>query len=75
MCASCSAEGSRHPPETDIAFSRAEVQEVRAHPLPEKNASNRILQKLGMQFVTEIVDPDDGPFWRWQVCGSEYEAR
>lgn len=59
----------------DIAFSRAEVQAVMAHTLAEKNASNRILQKLGMQFVTEVVDPDDGPIWRWQVSRSEYEAR
>jgi len=59
----------------DMAFSRAEVRAVRAHTLAEKNASNRILQKLGMQFVMEIVDPDDGPIWRWQVSRSEYESR
>ena len=59
----------------DMAFSHAEVQAVMAHTLAEKNASNRILEKLGMQFVTEIVDPNDGPIWRWQVSRLDYEAR
>jgi len=59
----------------DIAFSRAEVQVVMAHTLAETNASNRILQKLGMKFVAEIVDPDDGPIWRWHLSRAEYEAR
>ena len=39
---------------------------VRAHTLPLKNASNRILAKHGFDFVGEVNDPADGPVWRWE---------
>jgi GNAT superfamily N-acetyltransferase len=39
---------------------------VRAHTLPERNASVRILEKLGFAHLGEIVDPEDGPVWRWE---------
>jgi [ribosomal protein S5]-alanine N-acetyltransferase len=51
-----------------ISLARAspEVQEIIAHTLPEPNASGRILTKVGMQWVGEVDDPDDGKLWRWQ---------
>ena len=42
------------------------VKRVRAHTLPVKNASNRILTKIGFGFTGEVNDPDDGPVWRWE---------
>jgi hypothetical protein len=39
---------------------------VRAHTLPERNASVRILEKLGFAHLGQIVDPEDGPVWRWE---------
>jgi ribosomal-protein-alanine N-acetyltransferase len=39
---------------------------VRAHTLPERNASVRILEKLGFAHLGKIVDPEDGPVWRWE---------
>lgn len=42
------------------------VRLVRAHTLPVPNASNHILGKCGFQFAGEIVDPQDGPVWRWE---------
>jgi RimJ/RimL family protein N-acetyltransferase len=39
---------------------------VRAHTLPERNASVRILEKLGFAHLGEIGDPEDGPVWRWE---------
>ena len=39
---------------------------VRAHTLPERNASVRILEKLGFAHLGEVVDPEDGPVWRWE---------
>jgi RimJ/RimL family protein N-acetyltransferase len=39
---------------------------VRAHTLPERNASVRILEKLGFAHLGRIVDPEDGPVWRWE---------
>lgn len=47
-------------------LSRA-VRRVIAHTLPETNASTRVLQKVGMDFVGEVIEPDDGRVWRWQL--------
>ena len=35
--------------------------------LAELNASTTVLQRCGMTKVGELVDPDDGPIWRWEV--------
>jgi [ribosomal protein S5]-alanine N-acetyltransferase len=51
---------------TQYAFSSGNVRMVRAHTLPEKNASGRVLTKCGFQFVGEQVDPEDGLVWRWE---------
>lgn len=50
-----------------LALSAANVTRVIAHTLPEPNASTRVLAKVGMTFVGEVMDPDDGRVWRWQV--------
>jgi ribosomal-protein-alanine N-acetyltransferase len=50
-----------------LAGGSTTVRRVIAHTLPEKNASTRVLEKLGMAFVGEVMDPDDGRVWRWQV--------
>ncbi len=42
------------------------VKRVKAQTLPEKNASTRILEKLGFTFVGPTVHPDDGTIWEWQ---------
>jgi ribosomal-protein-alanine N-acetyltransferase len=42
------------------------VSTVRAHTLPEKNASTAVLARAGFAWVSEVVDPDDGPIWRWE---------
>lgn len=39
---------------------------VRAHTLPVANASTRVLVKCGFHHVGSVVDPDDGPVWRWE---------
>lgn len=39
---------------------------VIAHTLPETNASNAILRKLGFGFVGTINHPQDGRVWEWQ---------
>jgi [ribosomal protein S5]-alanine N-acetyltransferase len=48
-----------------FALSRPEVRIVRAHTLPEPNASTRVLERCGMQRLGEHVDPEDGLVWRW----------
>lgn len=39
---------------------------VRAHTLPEDNPSCRALRSRGFTFSGEVVDPEDGPVWRWE---------
>ena len=39
-----------------------------AFTLPEKNASNRILQKLGFGFAGETRDEEDRVVWRWELA-------
>jgi RimJ/RimL family protein N-acetyltransferase len=49
-----------------FAFSDPRVRLVRAHTLPTANASTRVLTKCLFSRTGEIVDPEDGPVWRWQ---------
>ena len=48
------------------AFGHASVSLVRAHTLPANNASTHVLTKCGFHRTGEVVDPDDGPVWRWE---------
>ena len=48
------------------AFHSGKVRVVRAHTLPEKNASTRVLTKCGFRQIGEVIDPDDGLVWRWE---------
>jgi ribosomal-protein-alanine N-acetyltransferase len=48
------------------ALENPSVQTVRAHTLPTANASTRVLTKCDFRFVGDVVDPDDGPVWRWE---------
>ena len=48
------------------AFSQPQVRLVRAHTLPQANASTRVLGKCGFQYTGEVIDPEDGLVWRWE---------
>ena len=37
-----------------------------AHTLSETNASTAILKGMGFRNVGEVLDPEDGPAWRWE---------
>ena len=56
---------------TSYAFTRPDVKVVRAHTLPESNASTRVLTKCGFEKLGEVIDPDDGLVWRWEKHASE----
>ena len=45
------------------------VKTLRAHTLAQTNASTRVLVKCGFSKVAELVDPADGPIWRWEKSG------
>lgn len=50
---------------TDIVRRTGGVRQIIAHTTPEKNASTRVLEKIGMSLRGEIIDPEDGRVWRW----------
>jgi GNAT superfamily N-acetyltransferase len=50
----------------ELASGSPAVRRVVAHTLPEANASTRVLERVGMTFVGEVIDPEDGRVWRWQ---------
>jgi RimJ/RimL family protein N-acetyltransferase len=49
-----------------FALERVDVTSIRAHTLPENNASGRVLSKSGFHQVGEVEDPEDGLVWRWE---------
>ena len=50
-----------------IALQSSEVRRVIAHTLPESNASGRVLTKTGFTLAGEVIDPEDGRVWRWEI--------
>src|SRR6185295_2498867 len=52
------------------AFENPEVKIVRAHTLAEENASVKVLRKCGLDFIEEILDPEDGKIWSWEIIRS-----
>jgi len=56
-----------------VALANADerVTVVRAHTLPDGQASQRVLAKNGFSFVGEAVDPEDGLVWRWELARSD----
>ena len=51
---------------TAFALSTPSVRVVLAHTLPEESASTHVLRKSGFEWVGDVVDPEDGPVWRWE---------
>ena len=51
---------------TAYAFDSGKVRVVRAHTLPQPNASTRVLTKCGFRRIGEVIDPEDGLVWRWE---------
>ena len=49
------------------ALTQDGVRLVRAHTAPEVNSSMRVLAKCGFVCLGEVIDPDDGREWRWEM--------
>jgi RimJ/RimL family protein N-acetyltransferase len=51
-----------------VAFAKQDsrTRVIRAHTLPDANASTRVLTKCGFVRIGDVVDPEDGPVWRWE---------
>ena len=52
-----------------IRIARQNDASVRvfARTAAEENASNAILRKLDFEFACEIIHPEDGKIWEWQL--------
>lgn len=50
-----------------FAFGSGRVRLVRAHTRPGESASTRVLTKCRFECVGEVVDPEDGLVWRWEL--------
>ena len=50
-----------------FAFNSGQVRVVRAHTLPEPNASTRVLTRCGFRYLGEVIEPEDGLVWRWEI--------
>ena len=67
-----SSQGKGYATEAADALTAAalkhceEVTVVRAHTLPEENASTRVLTRIGFKKTGTFDDPEDGPVWRWE---------
>ena len=49
-----------------FAFSSEQVRVVCAHTYEPANNSARVLVKCGFRALGQVVDPEDGPVWRWE---------
>lgn len=52
----------------EIARAATAAITVTAHTLPQRNASNSILEKLGFEFFSTIDHPEDGKVWEWHLA-------
>jgi [ribosomal protein S5]-alanine N-acetyltransferase len=51
----------------EYALRSPEVSKVMAHTLPDGIASQRVLLSCGFQHTGDVVDPDDGLVWRFEI--------
>ena len=51
----------------ELATGCTAIKRVIAHTLPKASASTRVLEKVAMSFVGEVIDPDDGRVWQWET--------
>jgi ribosomal-protein-alanine N-acetyltransferase len=50
------------------ALQTGEVTTVVAHTLAHPTPSTGVLTKLGFHCCGDVVDPEDGPLWRWELA-------
>lgn len=51
----------------EFAFADPRVKTIRAHTLPQENASSRVLLRCGFGRAGEAIDPEAGRVWRWEL--------
>ncbi len=58
-----------------FALRQPATKHIRAHTLPVRNASTGVLTKLGFKHVGEVIDPEDGKVWAWELPRSPPATR
>jgi RimJ/RimL family protein N-acetyltransferase len=55
-----------------VQFARADarVRVIRAHTFEESNASARVLAKCGFHACGQVIEPEDGLVWRWEIAAT-----
>ena len=71
-CHPCDAQDEENrdrgsPERVRPGLSSSQVRVVRAHTRLDGKASRRIREKLRFTCVGEVVDPEDGLVWRWEL--------
>ena len=56
----------------DHALAHAHIERVDANTLAERNASSRVLEKVGMEHVETVADRDYGEIWHWSLQRADY---
>ena len=51
----------------EIAEQQRSSVVLTAQTLPDRNASHRILEKLGFQHTDTLEHPEDGTIWEWRL--------
>ena len=54
-----------------IAFRAPEVRQVIAHTRPDSCVSTRVLRNAGLHLDGEVIDPENGRVWRWEIARRE----
>jgi [ribosomal protein S5]-alanine N-acetyltransferase len=50
----------------EYAIESRHIRTIRAHTLPETNASTRVLQKCRFKKIGEVRDPENNLVWQWE---------
>lgn len=55
----------------EFALQDGRVRIVRAHTLPAQGPSPSVLRANGFEHLGEVIDPEDGLVWRWELRRSQ----
>ncbi len=50
-----------------FALASGQVRVVRAHTIEQAGASARVLAKCHFELIGQVVEPEDGLVWRWEI--------
>ena len=58
----------------EYAFHTGHARVVRAHTRPENSASARVIAACGFERLGEVLDPEDGLVWRWELTAADQRS-